>query len=62
MYLQDITAHVQLSEGFSQTLGLHDDLVEHLGTGEVKVQHFVGIFSMEVAVSQNPTFFQTVPK
>ncbi len=59
MYLQDITAHVQLSKGFLQALCLHDNLVDHLGAGEVKIQSLIGILCVQITVSKDSSFFET---
>ena len=51
--LYDFAAHVQLSKSLTETLGSHDDLVDHISTGEVKVESFVSISCLNAAVSQH---------
>lgn len=59
-YFDDITAHVKLSKCLSETLCLHDDLVDHVDTGEIKVQCLVRVSGLYATVCQHTGFFQSV--
>ena len=53
MHLHDFAARVELREGISETLGLHDEPVQDVGAGEVKVQRLTGLLRLETALRHN---------
>ena len=60
--LDDITAHVQLSKSLAETLSSHDDLVHHVGAGEVEVQGLVGVHRLNATVCQHSRLLKPVFK